>query len=70
MERTQQGFIIVLTEEESIELFSTDTRISHLTSVDQNNYKPRFICNSREEPDDVTPSVNSSIDKASESKAM
>ena len=70
MEQTQQGFIIVLTEKESIELLSTDTRISHLTSVDQNNYKPRLICNSREEPDNFTPSVNSSRDKASESKAM
>ena len=55
MERTQRGYIIVLTEEYTLELFDTEIRISHLTSGDQINRKPRLICNSRKEMDNTNP---------------
>ena len=70
MEWTQRGFIIVLTEEDAVVLFGTSICISHLASADQINRKPRLICNSSEDPDNVTPSVSVFIDKALAPKAM
>ena len=64
MDRTQWGFSIVRTEEDSIEIFGTAIHISRLASVEQNNRKPRLIYNSSEEQDDTTPSVNASTEKA------
>ena len=58
------GFSIFLKEEYAIKLFGTAIRISCLASVDQNNHKPYLICNSSEDPDGVTLSVNASTDKA------
>ena len=51
-------------------LFGTSICISHLASADQINRKPRLICNSSEDPDNVTPSVSVFIDKALAPKAM
>ena len=70
MERTQWWFSIVLKEEYAIKLFGATIRISCLASVDQNNRQPRLICNSSEDPDGATLSMNASTDKASEPKAM
>ena len=39
------GFIITLSEEESICLFGTLIRISRLGFVDQQNCKPCIVCN-------------------------
>ena len=51
-------------------LFGTSIRISCIASVDQINRKPQLIYNSSEDPNDITPSVNASIDKALASKVM
>ena len=58
MEWKQSGFSIVLMEEDTIKLFGTALHTYRLNSVNQDNCKPRLICNSIEEPDDITPSVN------------
>ena len=58
MKWTQRGFSIVLVEGDSRKLFVTYIRIYFLASVDQINRKPRLLCNLSEEPDDITPSVN------------
>ena len=54
MEWTQLWFSIVLAEEDAIKLFGTSIRIYRLASVDHINRKPRLICNSSEDPDDIT----------------
>ena len=38
--------------------------------MDQANRKPRLICNSSAEPDDVTPAVNTSTKKSTSPNAM
>ena len=57
-------------KEDAIIIFGTAICISRLASVDQINRKPRLICNSSEDPDDITPLVNASTDKALAPKAM
>ena len=58
MKRNQIGFSILLMEEDAIEIVGTSIRISRLASVKQINCKPWFICNLRESPYNITPSVN------------
>ena len=54
MEWTQRWFSIVLAEEDAIKIFGTAICIYRLASVDHINRKPRLICNSSEDPDDIT----------------
>ena len=70
MEWTQQGFIIILTEEDAIKLFVTAICISLLASVDHYNRKPWSIYNSRKDPNNVTPSMNALMYKALAPNAM
>ena len=70
LEKIQRGFSIFLTEKEITELFRTNIHISCLASVDQINHKLRLICNSGKNPDYTTLSVNTSMDKTSEPRAM
>ena len=70
LNRTQQGFSIILLVTKAIKLFSTVIRISRLALVDQVNRNTRLVCNSSKEPDVATPSVNASTEKVTAHKAM
>ena len=63
-------FIIILNMEDTIRLFGTLLRISHLASVEHHTHKLRLICNSRKSTSTVNLVINSSSDKSSASKAM
>ena len=70
MEHTQRGFSIILMEEDAMVIFSTSICISCFALVDQINCKPRLICTSSQNPDDITLSVHASTDKALAPKVM
>ena len=70
LKRSLWGFSIILTVEDAIRLFITLLRISRLALVEQQNRKTRLIYNSSEAPEIVTPAVNASSEKSSDSKAM
>ena len=70
LERAQRGFSIILLVDVAMLVFGNRIRISRLASVDQANRKPRLICNSSAEPDDVTPAVNTSTKKSTSPDAI
>ena len=57
-------------EKDAILIFGTAICIFCLASVDQINHKPRLICNFIEEPNDITPLVSASTDKAPAPKVI
>ena len=70
LERTQQGFGIFLLVTNSITLFGTALRISHLASVDFVNRKTRLIYNFSKDLDAINPLVNASSDKGTTPNEM
>ena len=70
LERAERGFSIILPAGSALDTFGDRIRISRLASVDQDNRKPRLICNSTAAPNGITPSVNASTDKESAPRAI
>ena len=70
LERTQQGFSIILFVIEVIVLFEKALCISRLSLVDQVNHKPILILHSSKDPDAATPLANASTDKGTALKTM
>ena len=56
--------------EDAIRMFGILLRISRFASMEQQNPKPRLICNSSEALDAITPEVNASSDKSSAPNGM
>ena len=70
LERTQNGFSIILPVDMALLVFGDRICISCLASVKQANRKSRLICNSSAALDDVTPAVNASTYKYNAPKAI
>ena len=62
LERSQRGFSVILSVQDTLRFFGRQLRISRLACLDQTNRKLRLICNSSEAPDATTKSVNDTTD--------
>ena len=66
----QEGFSIILAKDDALKYFGDRLCISRLASVDQKNRKFHLICNSTAAPNNITPSVNASLDNSSSTNAI
>ena len=61
--RIQDGFSILLSAEDAVQLFKDKLKISFIAAVPQAQHQPCLILNLSAPPDKETPSVNDTTDR-------
>ena len=61
--RLQDGFSILLSAEDAVQLFGEKLKLSRITAVPQAQRQPRIILNLLAPPNKEIPSVNNTIDR-------
>ena len=62
-QNVQDRFSILLPAADVVRLFGDKLKLSRITTVPQENLRPRLILNLSAQPDDRTPSVNDTTDR-------
>ena len=61
--RIQDGFSILLSAEDAVQLFGKQLKLSHIAAVPQAQRRAHLILNLSAAPDKETPSVNDTTDR-------
>ena len=68
--RVQDGFIILLSAEDAVQLFGEKLKLSRIAAVLQAQRRPRLIMNFLAPPDKDTPSVTNTTDREIDPESM